>query len=66
MILDEEKLLQCGLRGNVHDAPEEWIKEKLGIDIVYVDEFTDVLDAVWNGDVYIAGKESGLKERSRL
>ncbi|GMG60186.1 unnamed protein product [Ambrosiozyma monospora] len=67
MILDEEKLLQCARRGNVHDAPEEWIKEKLGIDVVYVDDFTDVLDAVWDGEVYIAGKEpSLLRERSRL
>ncbi|QPG76488.1 hypothetical protein FOA43_003877 [Brettanomyces nanus] len=33
--------------------PEQWVKRKLGITLIYVEDLADVITAVWNGDIVI-------------
>jgi len=46
---DDEKLVDFLNKGT--NEPEVRVKEKLGIDIIYVDTFWDVIKAVWADDV---------------
>ncbi|ODQ81227.1 hypothetical protein BABINDRAFT_34071 [Babjeviella inositovora NRRL Y-12698] len=34
----------------IYGKPEAWIKDRLGLDICYVEEFWDVVRAVWGGE----------------
>jgi ATP-dependent Lon protease len=46
---DDVKLME--LVSNDSNEPEKLVKEKLGIDLIYVDTFWDVIKAVWGNDV---------------
>lgn len=46
---DDTKLVEFLNKGT--DEPEVKVKEKLGIEIIYVDTFWDVIKAVWGNDV---------------
>ncbi|ODV98537.1 hypothetical protein PACTADRAFT_48278 [Pachysolen tannophilus NRRL Y-2460] len=53
LIKNEEKLLSSSSsassqhKNQIFEEPEQWVKEKLGIEIMYVEEFADVIQAVW-------------------
>lgn len=46
---DDDKLVEFLTKGT--DEPEARVKEKLGLDIIYVDTFWDVIKAVWGNDI---------------
>ncbi|KAG7924820.1 hypothetical protein KL925_004993 [Ogataea polymorpha] len=54
---EEEQLLK---EGRTHAGePEKWVYQTLGLEIVYVDDFSDVLASVWEGEVLLTG---GIRE----
>ncbi|ODV87818.1 hypothetical protein CANARDRAFT_184056, partial [[Candida] arabinofermentans NRRL YB-2248] len=55
LIHEEEKVLRYGNMVSPYGEAESWIQEKLGIKISYVNDFSDVLKEVWDGDMMIKG-----------
>lgn len=55
LIKEEESLLkhegEKSMRLKVFSEPEQWYKSTLGLEIIYVEEFSDVLEAVWGRGV---------------
>ncbi len=66
LILTEEKLISGNKQAKaVFGEPEKRIRDKLGIQIVYVDDFSDVIEQVWQGAIRV--KQAVQRERtSRL
>lgn len=52
---DDVKLVEFLTSGT--NEPEARVKEKLGIDVVYVDTFWDVIKAVWGNDIELGVNE---------
>ncbi|KAH3667331.1 hypothetical protein OGAPHI_002980 [Ogataea philodendri] len=53
LLEQEEQLLPAG--DAVFGEPEKWVQDSLGLEIVYVGDFSDVLARVWSGDVAVSG-----------
>ena len=66
LILTEEKLISGNKQTKaVFGEPEKRIRDELGIQIVYVDDFSDVIEQVWQGAIRV--KQAVQRERtSRL
>lgn len=50
---NDEKLIDFLKNGSISKEPEEKVLKKLGIEIVYVDTFWDVIQAVWGDEITI-------------
>ncbi|VEU19859.1 DEKNAAC100239 [Brettanomyces naardenensis] len=68
---DEERLLRNHSSSDLcFKEPERWIQEKLGIKLVYVEDFADVVNAIWDGQIKVGKKgifhREEIKERSHI
>lgn len=58
LVLEEQQcLFDKRKRYTFSTVVEEWIKDEYGVDIKYVDDFTDVIREVWGGDLVLLRKE---------
>ena len=58
LVLEEEECLsQPTKRYSFSGEVESWVKEEFGLEIRYVDDFTDVIREVWNGQLTLKRKE---------
>lgn len=60
LVLEEEKCLLSSskkIRFSFSSTVEDWVREEYKIDIKYVDDFIDVINEVWNGDLTLVRKE---------
>lgn len=58
LVLEEEEcLINKSKRHSFANDVEDWIKDEYGINIKYVDDFMDVINEVWDGNLQLVHKE---------